>query len=172
MFLLQIVILLCLGSIFYQDLRYRAVYWFCFPLLGIFLSLLKYNLTSLDVWFIDTVYGLSFLLVQIFLLWVYFSVKNKRLINLTNNYLGWGDILFLLVIPCYLSPVNFVLFYIISLIVVLLYTIFKSRANGFTGLQIPLAGLQALLLGLMMIIDFLLPTVALTDDSWIYPLLV
>lgn len=173
MFFLQIVILLCLAFIFYQDLSFRAVYWFCFPVLAILLSVLKYRLTDFNDMIVDAGYAMGFLLVQLLFLWIYFSVKHKSMVNITNNYLGWGDILFLIAITCYLSPGNYVLFYIASLILVLLYAVFsKYVIRGTNHEHIPLAGLQALLLGMIMIAGFLWPVVRLYDDNWIYLLMI
>ncbi|WP_124582128.1 hypothetical protein [Pedobacter sp. KBW06] len=153
-------------------MRYRAVYWICFPILAILLFGLKYSLTGLWDALTETGYGLLFLLIQLLFLWVYFSVKNRKVVNLTNDYLGWGDILFLIVITFYLSPGNYVLFYIGSLILVLLYSI------GMGGLQakksnkhIPLAGLQAMLLALLMITDYFFKAFTLYSDGWIYILM-
>lgn len=166
MLFLQLIVLICLAFIFYQDMRYRAVYWICFPILSAFLFGLKYSQTGVVSGLTDAAYGLLFLLVQLLFLWIYFSVKHKRLLNITNDYLGWGDILFLAAIPFYLSPGNYVLFYVASLIVVLMYAIGSTRSNNHK--HIPLAGLQALLLGLLMIVDFFWPAITLYNDSWIY----
>ncbi|TCC97713.1 hypothetical protein EZ444_07295 [Pedobacter hiemivivus] len=169
MVLLQVVMLLCLAFICYQDLVYRAVYWLCFPVLAAVMFMSKYNLKGLQEAFINATYGISFLMVQLLILWSYFSIKNKKVINLTNDYLGWGDVLFLAAIPFYLSPVNYILFYVISLIAVLLYTIVVASLKGKTNNpHIPLAGLQAGLLVLVMLVDFVSPKFMLYDDSWLY----
>lgn len=169
MILLQVVMLLCLAFICYQDLLYRAVYWLCFPVLAMVLLMLKINLRGLSEGLTHVGYGLAFLLLQLLLVWIYFSVKNKKAINLTNNYLGWGDVLFLAVLPFYLSPVNYILFYLTSLIVVLMYTLIATAASHkVRNPHIPLAGLQAALLVLVILIDFVSPKFTLYDDSWLY----
>lgn len=169
---LQIIVFLSLVFIFYQDMRYRAVYWICFPVLAMLLFNLKYRFTGFLNGLTDAGYGLSFLLIQFLFLWIYFSVKNRRMINLTNDYLGWGDILFLIVITFYLSPGNYVLFYICSLILVLIYAILqKYSLEKKSNKHIPLAGLQAMLLALLMITDHLFNAFTLYSDSWIYILM-
>lgn len=165
--LLQIVILSCLAFICCQDLLCRAVYWWCFPVLAILMGVLKYNLLGLEHTLIDVAYGLFFLITQLFILWIYFSAKHKKLINITDNYLGWGDVLFLIAIPFYLSPVNYVLFYVVSLILVLLYALTTTKLIT-NNKHIPLAGLQAALLGIAMIIDYAVPNLVLYEDNWMY----
>lgn len=167
MILLQIVILIFLAFICYQDLLYRAVYWWCFPILATLLFILKYQVSNMRQTLTDAGYGLLFLTAQLFILWVYFSVKHKKAVNITDNYLGWGDILFLIAVPFYLSPVNYVLFYIVSLILVLLYAVTTAKITT-NNRHIPLAGLQAALLGIAMIIDYVIPKVAFYDDGWLY----
>lgn len=167
MILLQILILICLAFICYQDLLYRAVYWWCFPILAILLAILKYNYTGIEQTVTDAVCGLLFLATQLFILWIYFSVKHRKLINITDNYLGWGDVLFLIAIPFYLSPVNYVLFYVLSLTLVLLYALTTTKLIT-NNKHIPLAGLQAALLGIAMIIDYVTPSLSLYTDNWMY----
>lgn len=169
MILLQVVMLLSLAFICYQDLVYRAVYWLCFPVLAGVMFMLKYKLSGLQEALTNAAYGLAFLLVQLLVLWSYFSIKNKKVINLTNDYLGWGDVLFLAALPFYLSPVNYILFYVASLIAVLLYTfVVASLKDKASNPHIPLAGLQAALLVLAMLVDFVSPKFMLYDDSWLY----
>ncbi|TKC09092.1 hypothetical protein [Pedobacter frigoris] len=149
-------------------MKYRAVYWICFPVLAALLFIVKYNRTGIEQTLTDAGFSLSFLLVQLFILWGYFSIKHKRAINITKDYLGWGDVLFLITIVCYLSPVNYVLFYVGSLILVLFYVITANLLSTKVSQQIPLAGLQAALLAVLMAIEIYSPTTKLYDDSWIY----
>ena len=167
MILLQILILVFLAFICYQDLLYRAVYWWCFPILAILMLMLKYHVSGMRQTLTDAGYGLLFLIAQLFILWIYFSAKHKKIISITDNYLGWGDVLFLIAIPFYLSPVNYVLFYIVSLILVLLYALTTAKIVT-NNKHIPLAGLQAALLGIVMIIDYVTPGLTLYDDGWLY----
>lgn len=169
MVVLQLITLLSLIFILYQDIRYRAVYWLCFPATAILLGILKVSQTSFSVFLTDMSYSMVFLLVQLLLLSAYFSIKNKAWINLTKAHLGWGDILFLFAIAFYFSPINFVLFYIISLILVLLFVVvqilsLKEKSSKY----IPLAGLQAALFGLVLIGGLLFREVSFVDDQWVY----
>lgn len=172
MFFLWVLIFLCLVLIGYQDLRYRAVYWFCFPVLAGGLFIIKGMLMGFHESITDTAYALVFLLAQLVLLWGYFSLKNRRMINLTKEHLGLGDILFLIAVAFYLSPGNYVLFYVMSLFLVLIYAIcssfFKVSSKAET---IPLAGLQAILFAVLILAGKFLPFMSLRDDQWIYTLI-
>jgi len=169
MFLLQVVMMICLAFICYQDLEYRAVYWWCFPVLAVLMFTLKYKLSGLETTLNHAGYGITFFAFQLSILWAYFSIKNKEFVNLTNDYLGWGDILFLIAIAFYLSPGNYIVFYVASLIVVLLYTLIVMwLSNKDRNPHIPLAGLQAAILAILMLIDYTVPKFMLYDDSWLF----
>jgi len=170
MLIISLSILLCLGFICYQDMRYRAVYWICFPVLAALLFVLKQQEMQWKEALIETGYGIVFFGTQLVLLWIYFSLKNRKLTDITSGYLGLGDILFLMAITFYLSPVNYILFYIGSLIVVLIYTLGQRIFLKKEEPEIPLAGLQALLLGLVLIVSIVQPGLQPTNDSWIYGL--
>jgi len=180
MFWLEVAVLACLAFICYQDFRYRAVYWISFPLLCLLLLWLKCWQAGTENAIWHPIFGQSFFSLQLLLLWVYFSVKHKRPVNLTAAHLGWGDVLFLAVIPFYLSPVNFIAFYMGSLVLVLLWVAATQMSSNklwslnlaghstTENLQIPLAGLQALMLGVIMILSLFLPQIKLYSDDWFY----
>jgi len=65
---------------------------------------------------------------------------------ITDDLIGWGDILFLVVIVVYLPFVNYVIFYICSLIAVLLIWLIWQSVADVKSKFIPLAGLQSILL--------------------------
>jgi len=168
MILLQVVVMFSLAFICYQDLMYRAVYWLCFPVLAILMFIIKYKFSGMEETLTHAGYSLVFLIFQLLVLWVYFSIKQKKAINLTGDYLGWGDILFLAAITFYLSPANYVVFYVVSLVVVLMYMLMAAQlTSSKKNLNIPLAGLQAALLCLLILVDEFSPKFMLYDDSWL-----
>jgi hypothetical protein len=98
---------------------------------------------------------------------MYFSAKNWRWINITSHLLGIGDVLFLLTISLYLSVLNFLFFYLASLISILfiwlLWQKLSSKKNNF----IPLAGLQSLIFILFLAGDWWCRFLDLTSDAWL-----
>lgn len=163
----KILLIAGLLFIFYQDVRYRAVYWMLFPLLlalMFFLAVQQQGMADLTM---NSGYNLIFLFIQLCILFLYFSVKARGFVNITSGYLGWGDILFLLCIAFYFSPLNYLLFYILSLITVLLITLIMYRFSNSKELKIPLAGLQAILFAIVLIADWGMETINITSDYWL-----
>lgn len=162
LFLISCCLIITLLTIAYQDFKSREVQWFWFPLLLV-LALFK-------IWYLDQFKELfSFLLnvimvlLQLLLLTLYFSIKERKLINIADSYLGWGDILFLLNLCFLLSPVNFILFYLVSLLVTITsYLIYNTFVNS--SKPIPLAGLQASVFTIAYISDLSSPNIDLLND--------
>ncbi|PTT03462.1 hypothetical protein DBR11_02165 [Pedobacter sp. HMWF019] len=165
---LNLLALLALVSVCYQDMRYRGVYWIFFPVLSALFFFLKLKQVGWVNTLQDAGYAITFLVVQLLLVWLYFSVKHRKLFNIVDSYLGLGDILFLLTLAFYLSPLNYVVFYLLSLILVLVYVLVTKRIKGMDHIHIPLAGLQAAFLAMLLFWDLVQPQLQLCQDSWIY----
>jgi hypothetical protein len=158
--------------IFLQDLASRSVYWFLFPLLAAMLFWLHFlQAASLAAIWQPCLINIAFLVLQLLLLTVYFSIKNKKLVNIGNGLLGLGDILFLLSITFYLSTLNFLLFYIMSLTCILLLWLITQLAFRKKNEQIPLAGLQAILFIVFLAGDRYWFHLHITDDTWLLNLI-
>jgi hypothetical protein len=168
MFLIKFLVLAFSLAIFVEDISSRSVHWFLFPLL--YLALLGADYFSSHHWTIalrHSIYNSLFIVLQLGILTLYFSIKKKKIINITDGLLGWGDILFWVCISCFFSPVIFLLYYIGSLIFVLLIWGAVSLFSNKTNRHIPLAGLQALVFALLFVIAWFKPAVKLGSDEWI-----
>jgi len=169
--LFHLLIIGVLLLIFLQDIRSHSVYWFLFPLLAAGLFILKLQNQSLgDAW-LPIAINISFLTLQLFILSVYFSVKSKRWINVTQTLLGWGDILFLLSIAFYLSVLNYLFFYVASLLVILSFWLIRNLVTQNKFNPIPLAGLQALIFAILLTGYWCCHCFDPTDDTWLLPLI-
>jgi hypothetical protein len=169
---IKLLILLNLVLIFIQDLKSRSVYWFLFPvliILFILLNILQQHLFT-ENWQAVSI-NVSFLLLQFLLVSLYFSIKNRGWVSLTTNLLGWGDILFLLSIAFYLSVLNFLFFYVVSLPAVLMIWLLWLLISKEKNKQIPLAGLQALIFTVFLASDWWLKFIYLTNDTWLLDLI-
>lgn len=175
---LKILSLLALVAIFVQDMTTRSVYWLLFPLLtGSLLALRSAESAAVTGKAILVNYG--FLLVQLSLVSVYFSLKRGRWVNITNDLLGWGDVLFLACIACYLSVLNFLFFYMTSLTLAVFFGLIlqlrgdskKQLLVNSNVLKIPLAGLQSLLFGLFLTLDWWNLHFDATSDNWLLKLI-
>jgi len=169
---LKILIISNLLFIFFQDMRYRAVYWLAFPVLALLLAFSAVAKTGIYDILYSSSLNISFLVLQFLLVSIYFTFRNNSWVNLTSEYLGWGDILFLLCVAVYLSPGNYLLFYTFSLVVILPIAVFKQKFNYPKLVLVPLAGMQAFLLAGVLIFDWQSKLIDLSSDSWILKCLV
>jgi hypothetical protein len=165
---LKLIILTVLGALAIQDFKSRSVYWFWFPFLAIaFAGMHWFRFHQLAGYWEPVSFNLLFIGLQLAILTIYFSLKNGRVVNITHQLLGWGDILFFLAAAFYLSVLNFVFFYVGSLIVVLFCWLLWQLISVKGGRYIPLAGFQSILLIMFLIADWYCFHFDVTDDNWL-----
>lgn len=137
MFLISLILLLLF--IFFQDVLSRAVYWFLFPLLMVLCLAVNRDTLTLD-W----LWNIVFLIFMMVMLSLYVGVKEKRLVNITNGYFSWGDVLFLLAVTPLFTFQLYVLFFtagtILTLLIHVTAMIFRKQET------IPYAGYMSLAL--------------------------
>ena len=92
-------------------------------------------------------------------------------VNIMANLLGWGDVLFLISIAFYLSTLNFLLFYMVSLVGSLLIWVIWQTIYITKNKHIPLAGLQALIFTVFLAGDWGLKYFSLVNDAWLLRLI-
>lgn len=126
-----------------QDFKSRAISAVLPALIFIIAFLHSYNLIGIELTATITISNIALLSVQFLLLYLYVRIVKKST-DITNTYLGWGDILFLIALSPMLSPFNFILFnlfaFIITVIAYLTYSLINKKINR----HIPLAGIVAL----------------------------
>ena len=118
-----------LATVAYQDFKSRAIAWYL-PILLLLLSVLSYAINGVSTptdWLLSVI----FLLSQFVLVYLYFSIKNRTLkLPFMDHLLGWGDVLFLLVMVPFFSFNKFVLYYSMSLVFALsAHLLFRWRAR-------------------------------------------
>lgn len=160
------IVLVCLG-IAYQDFKFRAVYWWLFPVLLFACAEVVFLRTDLQLMFANLFYNSVFLAIQLLLLTLYFTVKERRLVNILDGYFGLGDLLFLLAITVYLSFLNYVLFYLLSLFGIIAVGFLTQAMVKKPNPKIPLAGEQALVLVGFILVEQLHSGVNLLSDVWL-----
>ena len=163
------LILLSLPVIVIQDFKQRQISWFLIPLAltGFICKALLCREHILTHFLINFL----FISVQLIFLTAYFSIKNKKLFNIIDTYLGLGDVLFFLVLCTVFSPLNFIAFYIISLIITLAAVLIYNFSAAKKTHSIPLAGAMAAGLILLIAINWFYPQVNFYDDTCILNLL-
>ncbi|WP_448698206.1 hypothetical protein ACFGVR_15415 [Mucilaginibacter sp. AW1-3] len=171
MLIFQLPLIFILFAIFLQDIKSRSVYWFWFPLLSVLFVLSNYFLKHLTWTELSGNIALNLLFIglQLFLVTVYFSVKHSRWVNISKDLLGLGDMLFLIAIAFYLSILNYIVFYISSLVIIVLCWSVIRLLSKKNQQQIPLAGLQAILFMVFLIAQRWSDQIDLTSDNWLLP---
>lgn len=151
-----------LSAIAWQDFKFRAVYWWLFPLLLATLAIAKIRQTDSLQMTNDLLYNGTFLGIQLFVLSVYFSLKQGKWVNIFDGYFGLGDLFFLLSIAPYFAVVNYIFFYLLSLFAAIVLSLFKEAS-----VKIPLAGQQAVALLLVMLADQMIVKLDVTSGAWL-----
>jgi hypothetical protein len=166
-FFLLLASIAALSWVTYEDLRYRAVTWWCFPVLFLLLSVDAWQNSYWQAWFQMLGMNIGFVSIQLIFVSLYFSLKHRKWVLLINGFLGLGDVLFFFCICGMMATPFFVAFYITSLIGSLLLAAFipPIRKNG-----IPLAGLQALFLILVLVYSYV-QGFNLTDERVLFNLI-
>lgn len=141
------VLIVILIPIIIEDFRHRKIslLWI---LIITALAIIRQLFTkiSLSDILLNTLINFCIIAVNYGILTLYFSLRNKRLINLSNEYLGVGDLAFFISVAFLFSPVNFICFLLFSLLFTLLFALFARSFLSSKFTAIPLAGLQALFL--------------------------
>lgn len=148
-------IVFILGIIIYQDIRFRKIYWIVFPLLGtLWLSsnVVDYGLIPT---LISTVLNLLFVLLQFSILILLVRIRFNRIRGKIDEMIGWGDILFIICL-CFGFPFYDFLFILISglmfsLLIWNLYSLIKKPHPK----EIPLCGIMALFICIILISDLI-----------------
>ena len=160
---LLIILVGLLIIIVVQDFKSRAISWFLIPLLII--AFIAYALSSLDAKQYGTYLGinLSLLLINLLGVTLFISIKEKKLTNILDSYLGLGDVLFFVVLATVFSPFNFILFFLGS---IFLTTLVYGLIALFNRKQtlIPLAGAMSALLVITIIAQQFIPAFNFYQD--------
>ena len=136
---MQYVIAIIFLLIFIQDLKYRGIHWVLFPML--LFGCIYYSFEAISI--TQVLQNLAFLFVLLLSLTIYLSIKEGKVINITEGYFSWGDILFLIVIiplfPFHLYMLFFIAGTILTLIFHLLANIISRQKT------LPYAGYMSLI---------------------------
>lgn len=138
-------IVVTLISIIYQDFKSRTIDIFSLVLF-IILSFVYFKYQECVETF-QAIYAFSFILFQIIVLHLIYFIKTKEFEFIFDKQIGWGDILFWIGLCFSFSFVQFLLFYIISLLITTIIAKIKQYK------YIPLAGGQAICLLLILMVD-------------------
>ena len=159
MLILYILVILLSVVIFWQDYFNRTIHLIAAILLLAVCTIinLKSDFLSLE----NAGFNFLFLIVNLLGITLYYSLKNGRIVNPINQYIGIGDFIFMLAIVPLFNLKEFILFiicgFIFSLIIHFISSSFKKTKT------IPLAGYLALfiILNFSISLVFNVPTLVL-----------
>lgn len=156
------LVLICI-FIFIQDWKSRevSIYLFLALFFSGFLISYKYHISLKDSLF-DAGANFIFILVHLAILFIYTRIKEGDWVSLINKKLGIGDVFLWLCLVFMFSPLQFALFFLLSIFVSLVLGLFVFEPTGRTT---PLAGIQAIMLIFYIIIVKLVFALSLYDDS-------
>lgn len=113
---MQYVISIVFLVILFQDVRYRGVHWFVFPVL--LAACFYYTFDQISL--LQMGLNCAFLIVLLLSLTIYLSLKENRLVAITDGYFSLGDILFLVAIAPLFELRMYMFFFVVGTISTLL----------------------------------------------------
>lgn len=166
--LLVVILIGLLSVVIYQDFKNKEISWFLIPLLLIVGT--SNALLSIDFKEFLTYVGINLSMVILNLLGVtlFISIKEKKIKNITDSYLGLGDILFFLVLTILFSPFNFIIFFIGSILLTSLVYIIVMLFDKNKQPLIPLAGAMSLVLIVVLAFQHLNSSINFYQDFLIF----
>lgn len=127
-----------------QDFRSRQISWWSLVLPAsafILLSLARNSVAAVGRDFLLNIFLLMF---QLFLTWVWLSIRQRKISGFLDVQIGMGDVLFFISAAFLFSPLNYLLFYVCGLIMCLFLFILLKVIRGYGWKEIPLAGILAI----------------------------
>lgn len=164
LFLTDLASLVLLGIIVFQDFGQRQISWILLPLLFTGFALKAALLMQMADLLSSVLFNLGFIAVQLLLLTVWISIKNKKWTSIIDVHLGLGDVLFFVAISTAFSPFQYVFFYVISIVITLTGFVLYKWVSKNTNPEIPLAGAMSAVLMVLMIVSALLPQLNFHND--------
>lgn len=145
----KIILFVALFFIAVQDFKERQVYLWLFFLTGTTMALLHLNNSMIQLFLLNVGINLLIIFIIISVLYFYASIKMKKALQHT---LGLGDILFFMVLAIGFTTGTFLVLFTFSLIFSLVF--FLAIKSNLKYKTVPLAGLQALFIGLVYIANW------------------
>ncbi len=128
--------------IIWQDLKQRAIH-VSLPFF-LFLIALVINFFTDHLDYMMSLKNIGFVVINILGLVLYYSVKNKSIVNPIDSMIGLGDILFFIAITPLFDLKSYILFFIVGMLFSLILHIIVNTIKK--QKTVPLAGYLALLL--------------------------
>ena len=151
MLLLNLLLIVVLLFIFFQDFKEQRVYWFLFPIVGFLFGLIHYRMVGKINFFIAITSNLVLIFSVLFVLFLYSKLKLKM--NFMNGSFGLGDIFFFIAIGFSFPTLNFIVLFVFSIFFSLAIFLFSKEKYNFR--TVPLAGLMSLFFAIILCVSIL-----------------
>lgn len=142
------IFLLSIVSIIIQDFRSRLISWWTLPILLVSYFLANESYTT-SVLF-SSLFNIIFIAFNLIAITLYYSTKEKKLINIVDRQIGLGDVLFFIVSAFIFSSINFIIYFILSLTTAVFFALVSRSKTE----SIPLAGLMSMVLFLVTVLNY------------------
>jgi len=130
----------------YQDFKYRAISWLFLVMLSGISFIHSFLTSGLPHTAINVLQNSLFTLLQMLLVTMYYSVRRGEIVFIVNNYIGVGDILFLLAISPLFDLPLFIVFNIVTVGLALIIYGLKTESEGGKKFEVPFAGILSVCL--------------------------
>ncbi len=149
----QAVVVSVLLLIAYEDFRYRSIRIFLFPILAFALFWFTVRNTPVEEIAANAVLNTFYVLLILLMSFLYLYFFRKKAF-MPSQYLGVGDLLFLLCVSMCFDPVDFVMFITASMFAAILFHFVLSSLFRRYRLMhvVPLAGYQSFCLLIFIVI--------------------
>lgn len=141
--LIKIVLIISFGIILFQDTKYRKVYWFLFPVVGLCVSILFFLNTLPELFYISIILNILFISILLGCLFLYTKLKLKTAFK---NVIGLGDILLFIALVFGCASISFITLLTCALVFSLILHLLISKKQKIT--TVPLAGYMSLFFGI------------------------
>lgn len=163
----SVALLLCIAL---QDFRTRTISAWLLPAIAVALLLAMAESAGwMNALYKNALMNFTLLLVQFGGLWLFISVRNRKWTNIINTQIGLGDVLLLVCLAPFFSPVNFFVLYTLSIVLALIVTLLINSIGRKKDDHIPFAGFMALPLIVLCVLRLVFPSVVhFSSDEWVY----
>ena len=149
--MLWIMVVALLAIVVWQDFKDRSISVWVLALLTV--TVLTHTMVLGVFSMVEIAGNMLFIAVQLGLLNLLVYFYRHHWLMHGEKWIGWGDIVFFAVAACCFSTMNFIVYYVVSLLLVLA-VVLAAMAFGRFIRTIPLAGSQAMLLMVIMMADY------------------
>lgn len=146
---IKVTLIFSLIGICYQDHKYRAVWWFIFPIFFFTAGFLFFSHIE-NLYFLNIGFNLLILSTILSISYVYALYKMK--VKFLNGAFGIGDLFFFLGVAVAFPTITFVILFVFSLFFSLLLHFILSKTRQET---VPLAGYASLFFIFIYLSDWL-----------------